>query len=294
VQDTLLTVVLALGAAALFGVNVLVQTRAKRGADGLLGALLSVSVMSAMFLLVAPFTVSPAWFLTGAAGLFAMVGLMFPAAGQGLQIAAVSRVGPALTSSIGAFAPVFAVVPAVLLLDEPLGLQGAAALVLMVAGLALAPLGPRGLARGWPLWALLLPLGAGAARGLGQPALKAGLAEVPSPIFATLVASLVSTAVLGLVMLLRRRPAAPRPPSSRGALALFGLSGLINGFGILSLNGALSQGQVTLAAPLASTTPLWVLLFSLLFLRGETVPRRQLLIALLVVAGGALLVTRPA
>ncbi len=293
-EGVLLTAALALTASALFGMNVHVQNGAKRaGADGLVGALVSVSVMSAMFLVIAPFTISLAWFATGAAGLFALVGLIFPAAGQGLQIAAVSRVGPALTSSVGAFAPVFAVVPAVLLLDERLGLQGTAGLALMIAGLALAPLGRKGLPRGWPLWALLLPLGAGAARGLGQPALKIGLAEVPSPIFATMVASLVSMAVLALVMLLRRRPVPPPPPSSRRTLGLFALSGLINGFGILSLNAALSNGQVTLAAPLASATPLWVLLFSVLFFRGERVSRGQLLIALLVVAGGALLVARP-
>ncbi|MDF0601798.1 DMT family transporter [Psychromarinibacter sp. C21-152] len=287
-----LPLLLALAAGVLFGFNVFVQGRALRGADGLTGAFLSVGGMAAMLWLLAPFMIRLDWFATGAAALFLAVGLFFPAAGQGFQIAAVGRVGPALTSAIGSFTPVFAVVPAVLLLDERLGLQGALALALMIAGLSLSAIGRRGVARGWPLWALLLPLAAAAARGIVQPALKVGLTDLPSPFFAALVTATTSTAVLGLMVRWRAGRAPAAIPHDPRALGLFAASGVINGLGILSLNAAISLGEVTLVSPLVALAPFWSLLFGVLLFRGERVTARLVLVAALVVGGAVLLVTR--
>lgn len=288
-----LPLLLAVAAGAAFGLNVHVQGRALRGADGLTGAFLSVGAMAAFFWLFSPLAISWAWFLTGSAAIFAVAGLFFPALGQTLQVASVGRVGPNLTSAIASFTPVFAIVPALLFLNESLGVRGALGLSLMIFGLVLSALGTKGIPRGWPLWAILLPLGASAARGLAQPGLKVGLADLPSPYFAALVTASVSTLVLGLVVLLRRRRAAPSAiPHDRRALGLFALSGIINGLGILALNGAVMGGNITLVSPLIATSPLWSLLFAALFFGRNTLSMRLLLVSCLVVAGVALLVTR--
>ena len=281
-------VLLSLLTAALFGANVHVQRMALADTDPATGALLSVGGMAALFWAMAPVALDPAWFATRAALIFAGVGLFFPALGQTLQIAAVRRVGPALTSVIGSFTPFFAILLAVALLGETVGLRGLAGVGLMIGGLVLAGWPRRGLPRGFPLWALALPLGAALARGIGQPLNRLGLMDLPSPYFATLVAATVSLGVLGVQAGLRKTPA------RRGArgLRLFLLSGVVNGLGILTLNAALHQGRVALVSPLVATAPLWSLALGVTLFRSETLGRRHLVIALLVFAGSVLIVTR--
>jgi drug/metabolite transporter (DMT)-like permease len=70
------------------------------------------------------------------------------------------------------------------------------------------------------------------------------------------------------------------------------VNGVITGLGILTLNLAIDLGSVTLAAPLASTVPLWALFFGRYLFKGEEIGPRQVALAVLVVIGVALIVTR--
>lgn len=281
---------LGLLAGALFGVLVHVQRRGLDGTDPLVGAFFSVAAMAGFFWLLAPAFVDVAWFGTRAALLFALGGLFFPAAAQALQVFSLGRAGPAITSAIGAFTPFFAVIPAVAVLGEPLGVQLALGMGLMTGGLVLSAIGSKGIPRSFPLWVLLLPLGAALARGLVQPVTKTGLDMVPSPFFATLVFGTVSTLVLAGVLLATGR--AHRVVSAGRGVRWFALGGVVNGCGILALNAAIGLGGVTLAAPLASMSPLWTLALGLLLFRHETLGARQVAMALLVVAGSVLIITR--
>jgi drug/metabolite transporter (DMT)-like permease len=287
----LLAAFLALAAGALFGFNVHIHRKGLDGADGLTGAFLSVASMAVMFWVVAPFVIDWSWFATTGALIFAISGIFFPAMGQTFQIFSVQRVGPALTSALGAFVPIFAAVPAILFLGESFGLKGAIALSLMVGGLVLSAVPTRGFSRGWPLWALVFPLGAATVRGFSQPAMKLGMETAPSPFFAAMITSGVSAIVLALILLVRGR-GIRRLSAGGNAVRWFMLSGVINGTGILSLNFALEMGAVTVVAPLASTTPLWTLLFGVLVFKRETLRPKNYLIATLVVAGAVILVTQ--
>lgn len=281
----------ALLAGALFGLTAHVQRAALQGTEVSLGALLSIATMAGVFWVLAPLVIDWSWFGTRAAVIFGACGLLFPAMSQRLQIMSVVHVGPTLTSAIGAFAPLFAVLPAILFLGEVLSLQGALGMGLMLAGLLVSAVGPGGgMARGFPVAALLLPLGASAARGITQPAAKFGFAEVNDAFFATMMMATVSTVVLALWYLAvrARRPVRSSP---RGNL-WFVLNGFVIGAGILALQAAISRGSVTIAAPLASTTPLWTMLMGVLYFRTERLTWRHLAMALLVVAGAALVVTR--
>jgi DME family drug/metabolite transporter len=286
----LIPVLLALTAAVLFGFNMHVQNRALDDTDPLFGALLSVGATALMFWVFSPFMIDWSWWFTRAATLFIIAGLMFPAAGQTLQIASIRRIGPALTSAVGAFVPAFAVLPSVLFLAEPFGIQASIGMALMIGGLVLSALGGRRIRRDWPIWALALPLGAAMVRGFVQPLVKYAYAFVHSPYFATMVTASVSTLVLLVLVALRRR----QGPLRVGAAGrrLFAVSGVINGLGILSLNQAIGMGQVTVAAPLASTAPLFALLFGALVFRREVLGWRHLVIALMAVGGAMLIVTR--
>lgn len=284
---------LALAAAALFGFNVHIHRKGLDGVGGMTGAFLSVASMAVAFWIFAPFFIEWEWFSRPGTLIFALAGIFFPAMGQSLQIIGVQRVGPALTSALGATAPIFAVFPAVLILGEAFGLQAAIALALMVGGLILSALPRKGFTRNWPLWALLIPLGASAVRGLSQPAVKQGLQTVPSPFFSALITASVSTLVLAVIVAIRRRQTTgPKPAPNMRAVGWFVVSGIINGLGILSINSALSLGDVTMVAPLVATAPLWALLFGWVIFRRETLTWRHLMIASLVVAGAVLLVLR--
>ncbi|MGH1355216.1 MAG: DMT family transporter [Thalassovita sp.] len=287
----ILAALLALTAGALFGFNVHIHRKGLDGADGLTGAFLSVISMAVMFWVVAPFVVEWSWFGQPGALIFAISGIFFPAVGQTFQIFSVQRVGPALTAALGSFVPVLATVPAILFLGESFGPRSALALTLMVGGLVLSAMPSRGITRSWPLWALAFPLGAATVRGFSQPAMKLGMETAPSPFFAAMITSGVSAVVLAIILMARDR-GTRRLVSGGAARRWFMLSGVINGVGILSLNGALSKGDVTVVAPLAATAPLWALLFGALVFRRETLRPRNYLIAALVVTGAAILVTQ--
>lgn len=281
----------ALLAGLLFGIVAHVQKSALKGTEVSLGALISVATMAVVFWALSPFVIEWQWFNTRAALIFAVCGIIFPAVSQRLQVASVVHVGPALTSAMGSFAPLFAVVLAVTFLGERINLQGAAGMGLMLAGLLVSALGPgRGIARAFPLVALLLPLGASLARGVMQPTAKYGFAEVDSPFFATMVMSTVATFVL-FVWMMKDRAGRPLRQNRSGNL-YFVLNGLLIGGGILSLQLGISYGSVSLAAPLSATTPLWTLAMGVLFFRNEQLTYRHLVMALLVVAGSVLVVTR--
>lgn len=260
------------------------------GADALSGAFLSVVSMAATFWVFAPWVIEWSWFLQPGALIFAVAGIFFPAVGQTCQIFSVKKVGPALTSALGSFAPIFASVPAILFLGETFGVQSAIAMTLMVGGLILSAMPSRGISRNWPLWALALPLSAAAVRGLSQPVMKLGMVSVPSPFFAGFLTATVSSVVLALIMTARNRGQFRVVANSR-SMGWFILSGVINGAGIFALNYALSSGNVTVIAPLASTAPLWALLFGALLFRNEVLRPKNYLISALVVAGAVLLVT---
>jgi len=280
----------ALLAGVLFGLNVHIQHRALDTADSLTGAAISIGVSAALLWISSPLWIDWNWWSSRTVLLFALCGLLFPAIAQLLQIRSIERVGSSLSSAIGAFAPLFAVVPAVVFLKEVINLQVAMGMALMIAGLCISAVRTGRIHRTWPVWALLLPLGAAAVRGSAQPIAKIGLDEIPSASFATLVMTSVSTLVLAGCLLGTNRTI--HGLKAKPGVVWFAVSGAVNCAGILALAYAIKVGGVTLTAPLASTTPLWTLLFGALIFRRESLGFQHIVVAVLVVIGAALIITR--
>lgn len=287
-MDSLIPAFLALSAAALFGFNLHLQRQALEHTDATTGALLSVGTTAVLCWVIAPFLVDPAWFFRREALIFAAIGLLFPALGQYLQIRAVGLVGPSLSASLGSVTPVVAVAIGVVWLHEPINVQASLGIALMVVALVAATWSPRGIKRGWPLWALLVPIGAALTRGLAQPAIRDTLQTLPSPFFSLLIGASVSTLVLALLVAQNRARGRMRFGPGAGR---FVVVGLLNGSGIFCLNLALGLGALALVSPLISTSPLWTLLFAVTLFRRETLKLQHVLIAVLVVVGGALILT---
>lgn len=289
---TLIALLFAIAAALLFGLNPHIQNRALDDTDPLTGALYSVTATAAMFWLFSPFFIEWAWFGTHTALIFAGVGLIFPAFGQRLQIASIATVGPAITSACGSFMPVFAILPAVIFLGESFGMQASFGLLLLTSGLLVAALGRGNIKRNWPLWALLLPLGASFVRGLAQPIIKFGYSEIPSAYFATMLMATVSVGTLLVLRAFAKPQSKASGPLSKSGKQRFLISGIINGLGILSVNLALSFGDVSKVTPLLATAPLFTLGLGAWVFRREVLGWQHLAIVVVALAGAVLVVTR--
>lgn len=289
-MSTLLPIGVAIAASFIFALNFYIQRHGLKSNDPLIAAFLSVSTMAVMFWLFAPFFVSIGWFSHPSMIYFLLVGLTFPAIAQFLQIVSVGKVGPALTSALGSLLPLFAAVPAVMFLGESFGLTLFIGFSLMMAGIALSAMDGVSIKRSFPLWALLLPIAASAARGLVQPLTKIGLNDIPSPFFATLIAGSVSTVVLFVIVVATGRLSLLGKFSRKSLW--FVLVGIINGTGILMVNFAIFLGEITRIAPFIATVPLWVLLLGWSVFRVEKLRFKHLIVVILVLAGGTLVAVR--
>lgn len=273
-------VLLALNSAVLFALAIQVLNLGLKHADPETGSLLHIAATTVFYWLLSPLFVEAAFWLTTATLLFCAVGLFRPVLSANLALQGVRLLGPTLTSTLAATSPLFGVLFGVGLLGEQLSLPvlvGTGAIMAAMVVLAQRGGGPQD----WPLWALLLPLGAAFFRSGGHLLTKVGFAEVASPYYAAMISYTVSCALAAGAHRLRRRRIAWR---SRG-LFWFVLAGIINGLSVLSLNSALHLGDIVTVVPIVSCSPFVTMLLSVLVFRRETITRRSLLAMLLVVPG---------
>ena len=249
--------------------------------DARSGTLVSIATSAVAYWLLAPFFLEGWYWLTTAALMFAIVGIIRPALSTTLAISSIKMMGPTLTSSLTAATPIFGSFFAILILGEQLSLPLAVGTTAVVAGAVVAAWNPRGLKRTWPLWAIALPLGASLIRATGHIVTKYGLLEVDSPSFAVLVGNTVS---LGTAVLVFKREA--RPLSGTGSSNLwFVAAGIANALSVQFLNNALAAGDVVAVVPIVSATPVFTLLLGFLYFGRETITWRTIGTIALIVPG---------
>jgi drug/metabolite transporter (DMT)-like permease len=249
------------------------------------GAAIGLPSSMLVFWCLAPFALDLSGFDLAAAGVFALVGLFFPAAVTVLGYSGNYYMGPTITSAVSCTTPLFALAGAILFLDEALGASDMLGTAAIVLGMLALTWGGDARSRGWPLWAIALPFGAAALRALAQVLTKAGLALWTSPFAAGLIGYTMSALVILTVTRLR----GPRQPTDRRAVPWFFATGMCNGASLFLMYAALAHGKVALVSPIVGTYPLFTLALSLVFLRHEPLPPRVALGAVLTVAGVAVL-----
>lgn len=286
----ILTIFLSLATAATWALVTQLQQRGLAAVDGRTGALIVVLSFASLFWLLAPFVIEWQWFATRAALVFALSGLVVPGLAQQFQMLSVEKLGPTLTAVVGAFAPVFAVIPAVLFLGESLNLQAAFGIALMVAGVILSVRAKTMAVGAFSLVLTWLAIGAAATRGLGQPISKFGLNELPEPFFATLVMVTSAAAFITGAHMLRDRETI-RFELSRGLLWLVAAGGIL-GTGFLLLYAALNVGDVVVVAPFIATMPIWVVLFDRFIFKHDKIGLWHVAAAVVVTVGAIVLITR--
>jgi drug/metabolite transporter (DMT)-like permease len=279
-------VALALVSAAFLGTAVVLANVGLRYLHPARGALVSIPSTTLAYWLLAPFLLHGDGWNSAALGIFAAVGVVFPAVVTLLNFASNRIAGPTVSGTVSSTTPLFAVLAAVLFLGEPLTPVAAAGTAAIVLGV-IAFTGGRENSRAWAAWAVLLPLAGAAIRGAAQAAVKAGLVLWADPFVAVLVGYTVSCATI----LATSRTLVPRDaaPLRRRGVLWFMSVGACNGAGIIAMYAALARNPVSVVSPLVATYPLFTLALSAMFLREEKLGARVLAGVALTVAGVAVL-----
>jgi drug/metabolite transporter (DMT)-like permease len=279
--------VLALGAAACLGLSLVLTQLGLRNLPPLRGACVSVPSTAAAFLALAPVMLDTNGFNASSTLVFALAGCLFPAVVTLLTFEANRHVGPAITGALGNLSPLFAILIALLVLDEVPRWGQLAGVAVILAGVLLIIGAPRRIPHQAFGWAISLLLLAAFIRGLVQPAVKLGLAGWPNPFAATLITYVMSATVI-LSVGVGRDGRAILPQRGSG-WHWFVPVGLLNGFSVLLMYAALARGPVALVAPLVACYPLATLAFSRLLIGTADLTWMASLGVAVTVAGVALL-----
>jgi drug/metabolite transporter (DMT)-like permease len=280
-------IILAFLSAAFLGTGVALTQFGLRSVHPLSGAAISIPSFTLCFILISPILLRGETIVWAAVPIFAVVGLVFPAAVTLLSFASNRSLGPVVTSALGNLAPLFSVALAIAILHEPLRLVQFVGLVTAVLGVFIITVTRTADMRDWRTWALLLPLMAALLRGIIPPVIKIGLEIWPSPIAAGLTGYIFSTITVLLVERVRNGHFIVRAPLS-GRL-WFAVTGICNGIGTLLLYAAVGAGPVTLVAPLIATYPLVTMGVSALVLANVRITARLVAGSVLAVSGVVLI-----
>jgi drug/metabolite transporter (DMT)-like permease len=277
-------IALALASAALFGaMSVTLRFALRGGAAPELGALVTILAALVIALVFAAVRGIPD---VAAAWPFLLAGLIAPGGSQVLFTLAIRDAGPSRTSVLVGTAPLFSVVIALTLLDEPLVPILIVGAVLIVAGGALL-VGERVRPESFRLMGYAFALVATVLFATRDNLLRHLAIDTDVPAQLAAVATLASgTLVVGGY-------AAVRTASNKlqlGGAPLFALAGIWFGLSYAALFEAYYRGRVTVVSPLIATESLFgVLLSALLIRHSELIGRRLVAGALLIVAGGMLI-----
>ena len=276
-------IVLAFASAAFLGTGVALTQFGLRTVHPLSGAAISIPSFTLCFILLSPILLRGETIVWYAVPIFAVVGLVFPAAVTLLSFASNRSLGPVVTSTLGNLSPLFSVALAIVILHEPLRLFQFTGIVIAVLGVGIITVTRTPDMRDWRTWALLLPLTAALLRGVIPPVIKIGLEIWPSPIAAGLTGYIFSTITVLLVERVRNGHFIVRAPLS-GRL-WFAVTGICNGIGTLLLYAAVGAGPITLVAPLIATYPLVTVGLSAIVLTNVRITARLVAGSVLAVSG---------
>jgi drug/metabolite transporter (DMT)-like permease len=281
-------VVLALCAAFFFGLALVLTQFGLRYMPPSRGALITLPAGAVVLWVLAAIFLDWREMDPHALAIFVAAGMIFPGIVTLLTYEANRQMGPAIAGALGNMAPVFAVPLAVVFLDEMPRLLQWAGIAIILVGVVILSLGRRGLATSWPYWAMALPVGAAAIRGVSQSIIKSGLTIWPSPLAAVLVGYTTSSVVVSIISFKR----AGGWPSGfhRSGILWFGGVALCNAIAVFTMYGALRYGHVVLVSPLVATYPLVTLALSWLFLKTAEITVLVTLGVLVTVVGVAILV----
>ncbi len=289
-MENLYIPLLALGAALCFSSG---QICSRLGLNyGTPTGAISFSLFTSTVILFAALGPLASWDEAPADGvlLFTAAGVLSPFCTQILLFISAIKVGISRASPLRNTTPLFAGVVAVLWLGETVTVAIATGTLLIIFGASL--LGMRDSEQAVPYQPiyLLLPVMAAFLGGFSSPMRKLGYSMIDSVPLAVCVVQ--GGAFVALVLYLLATRKYRELVFRRETLVWFGLSGLLNSVAVTMNMTALEMGDVVVVSPLISTTPLFTVILSTIFLRSfERVTLKVLVGAAAICLGGIVLTT---
>jgi drug/metabolite transporter, DME family len=217
---------------------------------------------------------------------FALAGLIGTFGGRLLRFISIETVGASLSAALINLSPLIASVLAIIVLGERVTAPILVGTLVIVAGTTLLSAGGR--STGVRLVALLLPLTSAACFGVVAILRKIGLMGM-TPVFGFAVNVTAALVAYTAFLVASRQTALMR---CRGrSLAYFMMAGVAENVGVFLLLEGLSLGTVSVVAPLASVSPIFVLALSFFFLRGIDILNRRIVLGTLLIVSGVYLIT---
>jgi drug/metabolite transporter, DME family len=230
-------------------------------------------------------------FLASPAMIYYLIsGCMQPLFARALFYEGITRIGVARAGPLRGIEPLFAGAIAVIFFHEEPGWSVLFGTILIVASLWLIS-GRQESDKQWHLVYALLPIGAALISAVSQSLRKQALHIIPDPFVAVAVVTTVSLILLlGFVLATGR---GEQLKMKREGFVYFLCAALVASAAQVANFIALARGELSVIIPLLNTTPLFTVLFSVVFLRAvETINLRIVLGAVLMVAGVVLITSR--
>ena len=289
-MDNLYIPLLALGAALCFSSGQICSRLGLNHGTPTSAISFSLFTSTAVLLVVLGPLASRAVAPTAGVLLFTGAGVLSPFCTQILLFISANKVGISRASPLRNTTPLFAGIVAVLWLGETVTVAIATGTLLIIFGASL--LGMRDSEQAVPYQPiyLLLPVMAAFLGGFASPMRKHGYSLIDSVPMA--VCLVQGGAFVALVLYLLATGKYRELILRRETLWWFGLSGLLNSAAVTMNMTALEMGDVVVVSPLISTTPLFTVILSTIFLRSfERVTLKVLVGAAAICLGGIVLTT---
>ena len=282
---------LALTSSVAWGSEAILVRRGSRYASVALAALMGF-VLSTVGLWTAIWLYLPLSLLyTDATWYFIISGLIQPAIVRYLHYTGIVRLGASRAGPVRSVTPLFAIALAFTFLGERPATEVYLGSFLSVVGVWFTSSRREGESE-WKAIHLAYPLSAAFLTAISQNFRKTGLLIMPNPYVATAVTITTSLVVFSL-SLVATGQLRTTFQGDRKCLPFYGAAAVVSATAQLLGYIALSEGDVSVVVPLINTNPLFIVLFSALFLRDlETINARVAAGAVLIVTGIALITYR--
>ena len=221
-----------------------------------------------------------------AVAFFVLAGLIGTVAGRLLRFVSIETVGPSITSALINLSPLASTALAVALLGEHVTLPILLGTVVIVGGTILLSVG--GKAVGVRPSLLVFGMGSALCFGIVAVLRKMGLSGA-GPVVG--MAANVTTALVAYTAFLLASGQASMMRCRGRSLVYFLGAGVAENVAVFLIIVALNYGAVSVVAPLANVSPVFVLLLSALFLRGLERLNVRVIAGTLLIVVGAYLIT---
>lgn len=226
-------------------------------------------------------------------GAFILAGLSGTLLGRIFYYAGIERIGASRAEPIKATQPLHAALIAALVLSETITGGAVVGIALIVVGVGYISVVTRNATppdlESTSILGLLFPLLAAFFLGLEPTFAKIGFAGGGSPFVGLAIKTTVASVVLGLYVLSRHDVSSF--VFARENLRWYVAAGLLNTTFLLSYYAALEVTKVSIVVPLLQTSPIFVMVLSLLFLPTLERITARLIIGTLIVVCGTVVVT---